>query len=106
MPKLTELDARFLKHLEDGSSQTVEDIKEADGIIFLCPKCYQQSGHSIICWFVHRVADDVAPKPGRWTPQGTGLNDLSFIPAEGRPNSVLLLGGCDWHGYVTNGEAA
>lgn len=89
----------------------VDSIAEADGVMFLCPKCYIENNgpvgtHSVICWFVGRVPDDVDPKPGRWTPTGTGLSDLTFVPSDGRTQSVLLTGGCHWHGLVVNGDAS
>ena len=89
----------------------VDALAEADGVWFLCPKCYAQNGgcvgtHAVICWFVGRVPDDVDPKPGRWTPTGTDLSDLSFVPSAGRSHSVLLTGGCRWHGFVTAGDAS
>lgn len=88
----------------------VDAIVEADGVRFLCPQCFAANGgpvgtHSVICWFVGKVPDDVEPKPGRWTPTGTGLDDLTFVPSEGRSHSVLLLGGCRWHGFVAAGSA-
>jgi len=88
----------------------VDTLAAADGVWFLCPKCFAANGgpvgtHGVICWFVGKVADDVDPKPGRWTPTGTGLQDLTFVPSAGRSQSVLLTGGCLWHGYVANGEA-
>lgn len=88
----------------------VETLTEADGVWFLCPKCFAANGgsvgtHSVICWFVGKVSDDVEPKPGRWTPTGTGLLDLTFVPSAGRSHSVLLTGGCTAHFFVTNGDA-
>jgi hypothetical protein len=88
----------------------VDTLAEADGVWFLCPKCYAEKGgavgtHTVICWFVGKVPDDIDPKPGRWTPTGTGLSDLTFVPSEGRTQSVLLTGGCGWHGFVVNGDA-
>jgi hypothetical protein len=89
----------------------VEVLAEADGVMFLCPKCHAENGgpigtHQVLCWFVGRVPDDVDPKPGRWTPSGTGLADLTFVPSAGRSNSVLLTGGCGWHGFVAGGDAS
>ena len=87
----------------------VATLAEADGIRFLCPKCYQVNGgnagtHPVVCWFEGKVPDDAAPRPGRWKPVGTGIEDLTFVPGA-KSNSVLLLGGCAWHGFVTNGDA-
>lgn len=89
----------------------VDTLAEADGVWLLCPKCFvDNSGsigtHAVICWFVDKVSDDVDPKPGRWTPTGTGLVDLTFVPSPGRSHSVLLTGGCRWHGFVADGAAA
>lgn len=87
----------------------VETLDAADGIEFLCPKCFAACGgkigcHMVICWFENKVSDDAEPKPGRWWPTGTGLDALSFVP-HSHSNSVLLLGGCGWHGFVTLGDA-
>lgn len=130
--RLRDLDARFLKRKEvvetwqrvreDGTvydftgprerSHHVDTLAEADGIMFLCPLCFKASGahdgvgvHSVICWFEDKVPDTTTPGPGRWKPQGTGFDDLTFVPGKGS-TSVQLLGGCNWHGYVVNGDAA
>jgi hypothetical protein len=131
---LRELGARFLKRgtamadkhhgrtLADGTVQwggfpvtchyEVDSIAEADGVSFLCPKCFAANGgtvgtHTVICWFEGRVPDDAKPSPGRWTPAGAGIDDLTFAPGEKiKAVSVQLLGGCAWHGYVANGSAA
>lgn len=127
--KLRDLNAEFLKHVPAAQSPDghehhgfVDSLSEADGIWFLCPKCAagcasteSEDGrrvfpgvHHVLCWFVGRVPDDLSPGPGRWTPSGTGLDDLTFIPGDPpRMCSVHLSGsgGCGWHGHVTNGEA-
>lgn len=90
----------------------VDTIGEAQGVRFLCPKCYREHGgpagaHSIICWSRSRgVPDDARPGPGRWKLDGTGYDDLSLNadPPSGA-RSVLLDHGCHWHGFVTNGQA-
>jgi len=90
--------------------EEVDALEQADGVWFLCPKCMHTNGgavgtHTVICWFVGKVPDEVDPKPGRWTPTGTGLDDLTFVPSAGRTQSVLLTAGCAWHGFVVNGDA-
>ncbi len=108
-----ELEAKFIAIVEPNKvHKYVETLAEAQGLQFLCPKCYAEKGsrpgvHSIICWFRGRgVPDDEFPKPGRWTPSGDSLTNLSFVPGDPpHATSVLLTGGCGWHGYVTNGEA-
>lgn len=92
------------------SWREVQALAEADGICFLCPKCFAANAgpvgtHSVICWFVGKVAEDVTPGPGRWTPSGNDFSDLTFVP--GTPPlavSVQLHGGCNWHGMVSAGD--
>lgn len=125
--RLSELDAEFLGkyRIEDGHVcySRVPSLQGAQGVMFQCPKCAEscergQEGsrrffvgaHYIICWFAkpigaEPVPDHADPKPGRWTPQGTGLDDLTFVPGDPpMAVSVLLTSGCGWHGYVRNGE--
>jgi hypothetical protein len=114
MPTLKELEATFLKVLPLDSHgrqswETNVAMAAADGLIFLCPKCFAEHGgpvgtHVVICWFTGRVPDDLDPRPGRWNPQGTGLDDLTFVGPGAV--SVLLTSGCGWHGLVQNGAAA
>ena len=84
----------------------VPTLPEAQGVRFECPKCTAAGGqiHSCVVTFEGR---GVAPeqgchnkegKPTRWNVSGNGLHDLTTTP------SVLLEGGCCWHGFITNGE--
>lgn len=87
---------------------TVEKLEDADGVMYLCPLCFKNNGgpvgtHRVLNWFVGRVPKDADPKPGRWIPHGTGLHDLTFVGPSS--TSVLLAGGCNWHGFVRNGDA-
>lgn len=89
----------------------VLSLADAHGISFLCPKCFAENRgpvgtHLVVCWFHGKVPGDADPKPGRWNPVGTGYDDLSFVPGHGKSNSVLLLGGCRWHGFITNGDVS
>lgn len=89
-----------------------DKIEDAQGVEFLCPKCFAANGnssrgtHGVICWSSSRgVPDDATPGPGRWRLVGTGYHDLSLMEEPGKSRSVLLTGdGCKWHGFVTNGE--
>jgi hypothetical protein len=111
--RLLDLEARFVRANEDGSWQEVQTIELAQGVQFLCPKCFVEGGkgaigcHSILCWSRSAGApEDIRPRPGRWKMDGTGLADLTLnaeVPKGAR--SVLLIGGCGWHGFVTNGVA-
>lgn len=110
MPRLKdELESEFLRIESESSWKIVETLAEAHGIRFLCPKCFKDHGgaagtHSVICWFADRgVPPTMHPLPGRWVPSGTGLDDLTFVGPGAA--SVLLSGGCGWHGFVKNGSA-
>ena len=102
--RLTDLEPQFLV-CEGNGWREVDTLAEAQGIMFLCPKC---QSHSVVCWSRSRGTPDKAqPGPGRWAMKGTGYADLTLDadpPSSAR--SVLLNGGCGWHGFVSNGEAA
>jgi hypothetical protein len=116
--KLSELEPQFLRYSLEGGRAVfhhVDDIAEAQGLIFLCPKCFAENRgavgtHSILCWSRSRgVPEDASPGPGRWTLEGTGYADLTMNgdspkgPGTGK-RSVLLTAGCRWHGYITRGR--
>ena len=108
--KLTDLQPQFLRRVSNSSYVDVDTLAEADGILFLCPKCFHSGSthvgcHSELCWFRGKVPDDCYPGPGRWTPSGTGYNDLTFVPGEPKQaTSVLNTTGCKAHYLVENGE--
>lgn len=88
-------------------SRAVLSLREAQGVMFLCPKCFAANAgpvgtHSVICWFRDRgVPADEPPLPGRWDVSGDSLANLTLSP------SVHLTGaGCGWHGWVRGGDAA
>lgn len=86
----------------------VDNLAEAQGIYFYCPKCYRVNGgsgsHRVLCWFMGRgVPDETKPGPGRWPPIGTNVYDLTLGPGPNNLSSVRLEGGCGWHGYVQKG---
>lgn len=91
-------------------------IERQQGVWFLCPKCYADNGnsaigtHHVLCWFLNPrvgppVSDEEDPKPGRWTREGETIETLTLGPGKNGARSVLLTGGCGWHGFVTNGDA-
>ena len=93
------------EHTQHEWHVAVDGIAEADGIDFLCPKCFAANGgnvgtHHVICWRP-RVPADVCPKPGRWEFGGTGYGDLTLTAGS---SSILLMGGCCAHFWITNGE--
>lgn len=106
---LRELQATFQRIDVPGKAyRTVEHLSQAQGVMFLCPKCFKANGgsvgtHYVLCWFLGReVADSEDPKPGRWEPHGIGLDDLELKAGS---SSILLRGGCNWHGFVRGGRA-
>lgn len=103
--RLADLEPTFLSITTPTSYQMHDDIAKADGLMFLCPKCFQQNGgnvgtHAVICW-TPKVPQDVEPKPGRWEILGTGYGDLELRAGS---SSVLLTSGCMAHFFVRNGE--
>lgn len=99
----------------------VESLVEAQGIWFLCPKCYAGNIHRLppgatdvegagigvhqvqVTFEGRGVKDDQGShgtdgKPTRWNVSGTGYVDLTTAP------SILVGPTCGWHGYITNGE--
>ena len=100
-----ELEPHFLRREDDQHFRIVERLEEADGLEFLCPKCFATNSgpvgtHMVICWRP-AVPQTTKPIPGRWDLIGTGLEDLSLIAGS---SSIQLTDGCRWHGFVTNGE--
>lgn len=104
--KLTELEPTFLVIEEpEKCYRRVDEIVGADGVMFLCPKCFAENGgsvgtHQIQCWAPH-VPLTESPGPGRWELVGTGYANLTLRAGS---SSILLTDGCRWHGLVTNGE--
>lgn len=111
--RLRDLDGQLVRREPaangNDSYAPVATVAEADGVMFICPACVAKLGtvigaHSVLCWFVGKVPDDLDPKPGRWIPSGTTIDDLSFVGPQAA--SVLLEGSeCGWHGYVKDGAA-
>jgi hypothetical protein len=105
--RLRDLQAGFLRVVDDRASECVDDIAQADGVWFLCPKCFSANGNSdvgthwVICWSP-KVPQTRNPVPGRWELRGTGLDDLSLVAGS---SSILLTGeGCGAHFWITKGE--
>lgn len=110
---MRELECEFLQVIGPKSHRRIPTIEDAQGILFICPKCYARNGrsnvgvHSIICWSSSRgTPADKEPLPGRWKITGTSIDDVHLDgEAPGGARSVLLLGGCAWHGFVNHGFA-
>jgi hypothetical protein len=103
---LRELEATFLK-CEDGGKafRRVATIGEADGVEFLCPVCFAANRgpvgtHGVICW-APSVQQSVRPGPGRWSLQGSSLDDLTLVAPS---SSIALKSGCAAHFFVQSGK--
>ncbi len=130
--RLAALEARFLRHerrpateehlrLNPPGSPGYRDhqdwfvpagtFAEAHGVKFLCPKSFAADGgprgsHSVYIWF---EGSPVPPEIGRnkegqtvrWRASGTSLDDLTLTPSIQEEDDA-----CQWHGFVTNGNAA
>jgi hypothetical protein len=112
--KMRHLQAQFLRYEmtpEGATHQRVDTIEEAQGVRFLCPKCFKKNSgpigtHSVVCWSRSRgTPNDAFPGPGRWKLEGTHIGDLTLAAEPGQTRSVHLMGGCGWHGFVTKGHA-
>ena len=105
--KLIELEPQFLRFTSTGYAY-VDTLDEAQGIKFLCPKCFERNGgavgtHIIVVWFNGRDVDAAAVPTPRWGVAGTGHADLTITPSISLESVDKI--GCQWHGFVTNGEA-
>lgn len=112
--RLTELEPQFIKYEKTANGEVIDPrnipIEQAQGLWFLCPKCFAENKgavgtHACEVSFTNRGvlpeqgSHNKKGEPVRWNMSGTGLHDLTLTP------SILLEGGCAWHGYITNGEA-
>lgn len=111
--KLTHLQPSWKRYEErDGHIYYVEvdKIEDCHGIMFLCPKCFKANDgpigtHSVICWSSSRgTPAHATPLPGRWRLVGSSFDDLTLKGETSRGRSIGLMGGCNWHGFITNGE--
>lgn len=84
----------------------VATLAEADGIYFLCPKCFPTDRHQVRVGFAGKAVPgsygyNKKGEPVLWQMSGTGIDDLVLTP------SIQLEGGCNWHGFVgSNGVPA
>lgn len=91
----------------------VAALADAQGVTFQCPACAvgkppAEGGgfvgaHYIDVTFAdrgvlpHHGCHGSSGEPTRWQVSGSGLDDLTTAP------SILLLGGCGWHGFIRGG---
>lgn len=89
--------------------RTPAPFPEAQLLWFICPKCAHEKGTTVGCHYIEVTFADrgvladqgVTNKKGeyvRWNVSGAGFDNLTITP------SILIEGGCEWHGFITNGE--
>lgn len=98
--KLVDLDPHWLGHGGQGVTETATGkpvpLRERIGIRMNCP-C--GCGTPLCVTFTNPV-DGQGPIGGTtWERQGETFETLTLRP------SVQRVGGCNWHGYITDGEA-
>jgi hypothetical protein len=108
MARLRDLDGQFLKNCkDDGSKFRTDDgvlAPDVQGVLFMCPLCRR---HYVQVWFEGRGVPASATPTPRWRATGTSLDDLTLSPSINLDvPQARAAGGCLWHGFVTNGEAA
>ncbi len=84
-------------------------LKDAQGMFMACPLCYSKKGNTLVgvhhvevtfkdCGVKdHQGCHNAQGKPVRWEVSGNSFDNLTLTP------SILLQGGCGWHGFVTQG---
>lgn len=100
--RLVNLQPKFLIIERSNASRIETDtFEQAQGVLFLCPKCFVRSGaaaHSVVCWFDGRaVPDGEIPEGKRWNVDGSGYGDLTLV------EHIVLAGGCRWAGKIRRG---
>lgn len=113
---LATLEARFVRAAENEGLAHCESFLDAQGVLFLCPKCFTDNKgsvgtHSILVWFDERNVPTVLKPTPRWKAIGTSINDLTLTPSinlDVDGDGIRDPGECEclWHGFVTNGVAA
>ena len=104
-----ELDGQLLALEDDNTFRHVDTVAEADGIRFLCPKCFQENNgpigtHSIVIFFSKCPKAQQLMGHSGWNAAGRDLSDLTFTGPGAA--SVLLKTGCKYHGFIKNGTAS
>lgn len=109
---LAGLEPEFMRYeeREDGVYLPhAQGIADAQGLTFLCPKCYVELGgrvgcHSVTCWSAERGTPHSArPGPGRWRIEGSGFDDLTLNAEPPCGARSVVINHCGAHFFVTRG---
>jgi len=86
--RFEDLEPVFLKLRETpfGPVQIPVTRDDAQGVMFLCPKCFAESGgpvgvHQVICWGSSVLNNSAINGPGRWDMTGHGPGDMTLVGA-------------------------
>jgi hypothetical protein len=111
--RLVDLQPKWLRYWtndfgdRDGHEH-VPTMQEANGLRFYCPQCTEinkgfTGTHQVLLWRAEcGVPEDVFPQ-GHRVFVGTSFKNLTVDAPVGKSRSILLLGGCQWHGHIDNG---
>jgi hypothetical protein len=96
---LPDLDPHFLKRTKPLAFKHTDDIRLAEGLMFMCPACWWSNAgrggtHRIIIW-------RPSVPPERWHFEGTGYADLTLAAPSA---SVSISGGCRAHFFIRRGR--
>ena len=83
----------------------------ASTVVFLCPKCFHVNGGAV---GTHRIRVGNHGTEGHhqggpnWVFRGTGVDDftLDWAPGSEGRSSIQIIGGCEAHFNIHNGEIA
>jgi hypothetical protein len=81
--QLADLDARLVVRRVDRVGaiyQTVDSIRDAEGLWIFCPACCDRATHRISIW-TWKVPEDVSPGPVRYHLIGNSTADVSVVAA-------------------------
>jgi len=104
--KLSELNAQFVGSGGEGITHNGQPVPYRHGIAVMmecpCRECDQ-----LLCVPFSNPLDGGPPEEGwskGWHREGDTIDTLTLQPSVQRMNPPEL-GGCRWHGFITNGEA-
>lgn len=104
--RLADLSPEWLHTTADGT-HVVPRREDANGLKFLCPRCWKEQGstpigvHSIICHDLSVLLSNGMAGPGRWALEGASFDELSLVAGS---SSILLTGGCGAHFFIERGD--
>lgn len=98
--RFTELEPRFLP---EGTP-----IEACKAVVFLCPKCFHDGGCKVEGVHNIRAVNHGHHEAGRpsWRFRGHSAENftLDWAPGSGGASSIQIIGGCEAHFNIWNGE--